>query len=172
MLSQEKYKISKPELVALLLYVPGASDKTGEGIVGKTRIMKLMFLLLKEMGLEENIIEEPSFEPYKYGPFDAEVYDALDALEDLNVIEETPHPSPKEEGTDDEMVEQYDANTTYRLTDFGLTRTQELAKNIPKNLMDKIIKVKIIYGKMPLIELLHYVYGKYPEFARLSEANI
>ena len=171
MLSEKKsFAVSKPELIALLLYVQGATGKTGEGIVGKTRLMKLVFLLLKEMGLEENMTQEPSFEPYRYGPFDAEVYDALDALEELGVIEEIPHRDM--ESGEEEMLEQYDAKTTFRLTEFGLSRVKDLARRVPKDVIERLVKAKIIYGKMPLMQLLHYVYSRYPEYARLSEANI
>jgi uncharacterized protein YwgA len=89
-LSKTKFVMSKPQLIALLLYVQGPTGQIGEEIVGKTRLMKLVFLLLKEVGLEENISDDSSFEPYKYGPFDSEVYDSIDALKELHVLEENP----------------------------------------------------------------------------------
>jgi uncharacterized protein YwgA len=171
MLSKTKFVMSKPQLIALLLYVQGPTGQIGEEIVGKTRLMKLVFLLLKEVGLEENISDDSSFEPYKYGPFDSEVYDSIDALKELHVLEENPVEKHETEEDEDED-ECYDANTTFKLTDFGISKVKELVERAPKEVIDKFVKVKTIYGRMPLVELLHYVYSKYPDYARLSEAKI
>jgi len=172
MLSKTRFVISKPQLITLLLYVQGSTGQIGEEIVGKTRLMKLIFLLLKEMNLEQNISDETSFEPYKYGPFDSEVYDLIDALSELNVLGENPPDRHAAKDDEEEEVESYDASTKFRLTDFGCLRAKELIDKTPKEIVDKLVKVKTIYGRMPLVELLHYVYNKYPDYARLSEANI
>jgi len=173
MLSKAKFVISKPQLIALLLYVQGPKGQIGEEVVGKTRLMKLVFLLLKEVGLEENISDDSSFEPYKYGPFDSDVYDSIDALKELHVVKENPAEKREmKEDEDEDEDESYDANTTFKLSDFGISKVKELVERTPREVVDKIVKVKTIYGGMPLVELLHYVYSKHPDYARLSEAKI
>lgn len=133
--------------------------------------MKLLFLLSKETNIDEYLSQKQEFVPFKFGPFDAEVYDDLDALRELRLIEETPQPveGPDLEAGEDEP---YDTDTQFRLTPQGVAKAKELAQSAPKDMLRKITNVKSIFGKMPLVELLHYVYGKYGEYAKLSEANL
>jgi uncharacterized protein YwgA len=166
-------KLSKPELIAALLYVPGKTGHIGEPIVGRTRLMKLVFLLLKEGGLAEDVDKATTFKPYRYGPFDPEVFDCIEALKELNIVEEKATPQSK---IGDEMLEDidetYDTETTYRLTPQGIAKVERIVRQLPANVLRIISNYKSIYGDKPLIEILHYVYGKYPKYAELSEANI
>lgn len=163
-------KLSKPELVALLLYAPGQTNKIGEEIVGRTRLMKIIFLLLEEGGLGDEISKKAAFKPYKYGPFDAEIYDAVEALEGLKVIEETPVSEDELEICD--IDEPYDTNTVYKLTPVGIAKVQRIVNELPPDIIRKITNYKSIYNNKPLVETLHYVYSKYPKYAKLSEAAI
>jgi uncharacterized protein YwgA len=166
-------KLSKPELIAILLYAPGKTGNIGEPIVGRTRLMKLVFLLLKEGGLAEDVERATTFKPYKYGPFDPEVFDSIEALKELNIVEEKVEPQSKIE---DEMLEDidetYDADTVYRLTPQGIAKVERIVRQLPADVLRRISNYKSIYGDKPLIEVLHYVYSKYPKYAELSEANI
>lgn len=164
-------ELSKPELVALLLYAPGQTDRIGEEIRGKTRLMKLIFLLTKEGGLEKVINKQTTFKPYRFGPFDVEVYDAIDALKALGVIEEK-SPTEMRFQTVEEIDEDYDADTVYKLTSSGIAKVQKIVNQLPADIFRKISNYKTIYGRKPLVEILHYVYGKYPEYAKVSEASI
>ncbi len=166
-------RLSKPELIAILLYLPGKTGNIGEPIVGRTRLMKIVFLLLKEAGLESKKEKPSSFRPYKFGPFDPEVFDTIEALKELGVIEEDAKSSLKSE--DDmlaEFDEPYDADTIYKLTPNGIAKVERIVKEMPADLIKKIANYKSIYGGKPLVEILHYVYAKYPKYAVLSEANI
>jgi uncharacterized protein YwgA len=165
-------KLSKPELIALLLYVPGQTGKIGEEIRGKTRLMKLIFLLAKEAGLEEVIAEKTAFKPYKYGPFDIEVYDALEALKSLGIVEEKRLTETEVETAETFDEEVYDTETIYKLTLSGIAKVKRIANEIPADLIRVISNYKTIYGNKPLVEILHYVYNKYPEYAKVSEAKI
>ena len=174
------FQISKAELLALLLYVKGPKGNIAEEIVGKTRLMKFMFLLLKEANLEKYLSEESSFEAYKYGPFDIEIYDILDALEELDVIEVRSKMTIESLEIENENIsdliseieETYDASTIFKLTEYGKEKTIEIYNEVPEDILRKIENIKIIWSKKPLIQLLHYVYTKYPDYAKMSEANI
>jgi len=163
-------KLSKPELVALLLYAPGQTNKIGEEVVGRTRLMKIIFLLLEEGGLSDEISKKATFKPYKYGPFDAEFYDAIEALKELKVIEETPVSEDELEISD--IDEPYDVNTVYKLTPVGIAKVQRIVDELSPDVIRKITNYKSIYTNKPLVEILHYVYSKYPEYATVSEAKV
>jgi uncharacterized protein YwgA len=166
-------KLSKPELIAILLYVPGRTGKIDEPVVGRTRLMKILFLLMKEAGLESEVEQSSSFKPYKFGPFDPEVFDSIEALKELNVVEETSKSNTKAE---DEILadvdEPYDTDTAYTLTPQGTAKVERIVRQIPADILKKISNYKSIYGSKPLVEILHYVYGKFPKYAEMSEANI
>lgn len=168
-LREETLELSKPEIIALLLYAPGKTKHIGETVVGKTRLMKMLFLLWKETKLDE-LIKKASFKPYKYGPFDAEVYDAIEALQELRIVEQN------KEFEDVEKVEfdgdSYDVDTTFQLTPLGIAKVKRIVDELPADVMRTIINYKTIYNQKPLVEILHYVYSKYPEYAGLSEAKI
>lgn len=164
--------LSKPELIALLLYAPGRTGSVGEPTVGTTRLMKIVFLLLKEAELDKELERKTSFKPYKYGPFDSEVYDALEALRELGIIEENKGQRAHEDKESEDVDEEYDADTEYRLTPVGIAKVERLAKELPSDVYRQISNYKMIYNQKPLVEILHYVYGKFPEYAKVSEAAI
>ena len=132
--------------------------------------MKLLFLLSKEANIDDYLSQKQEFVPFKYGPFDAEVYDDLEALKELKLIDESP--GKEEPDSEADMDEPYDTETQYKLTPQGVTKAKELLQATPKDVVRRVTNVKSIFGKMPLVELLHYVYGKYEEYAKLSEANL
>ena len=164
-------QLSKPELIALLLYVPGQTGNIGEPIVGRTRLMKMVFLLLKEGELEKQFTLPTKFKPYKYGPFDPEVYDAIEALKGLSIIEEK---SLKEKVFEfpEDIDEVYDTDTEYKLTPVGIAKVQKITNQVPQDVMRKISNYKMNYNEKPLVEILHYVYSRFPEYAKLSEAKV
>jgi len=164
--------ISRTELLALLLYVPGAKGIIGEEIQGKVRLTKILFLLLKDAKLEQFISEKTEFKPYKYGPFDESLYDELNALRELGVIEIREPSTNKLEETEIEYDEDIRDNSIIKLTEYGMQKAKEISEEVSKDILKKIMNIKAIYGSMPLVELLHYVYAKYPEYAKYSEAKL
>lgn len=164
-------KLSKPELIAILLYAPGATGNIGEPVVGKTRLMKLVFLLMKEGKLTEELKDDTSFRPYRYGPFDPEVLDSVEALKGLDVIEETEERPEEAEGLED-IAEPYDTESVYKLTPQGVAKVERILKQLPADVLAKVSNYKSLYNSKPLVEILHYVYGRYPIYAQVSEANI
>lgn len=131
--------------------------------------MKLVFLLLKEGELEKEFNLASKFKPYKYGPFDSDVYDAIEALRGLGIIEEKSQPEKLSDIPED-VDEIYDTDTEYKLTSVGIAKVQRIASEVPSGVLRKISNYKLSYNKKPLVEILHYVYRKFPEYAKLSEA--
>jgi uncharacterized protein YwgA len=132
--------------------------------------MKIVFLLLKEAALEPDVKQTSTFKPYKFGPFDPEVFDAIEALKELGIVEESANQAEKDISA--ESDEPYDVDTVYRLTPLGIAKVERIVRQMPLELLKKIGNYKQIYGSKPLVEILHYVYGKFPKYAELSEANI
>ncbi|MCH8242698.1 MAG: hypothetical protein IH897_08820, partial [Planctomycetes bacterium] len=78
-------KVSKHQLLLLLLGLDGPSV-TAKGIGGITRLQKLLFLLWKEADIQE--VESCfQFKPYKAGPYSRKLYDELELLENLALIQ-------------------------------------------------------------------------------------
>ena len=115
-----------------------------------------------------------------YAIFDVEIYDILDALIDLEVIETNEKLlveqiellNEYQNEVINENIESYDENITFKLTDYGKEKTKEIFNEIPVFIINKIKNIKVVWSKKPLIKILHYVYSKYPDYASLSEANI
>jgi hypothetical protein len=157
--------LSKPELIALLLYVPGQQGRIGEPIVGSTRLMKIVFLLFEEAKVKELKPTTNSFVPFRFGPYDSEVYDAIDALTILGIVE----PTKKSDEGSDETELKTDDQTCYKLTDKGITRVKNLVEKITPELYKTLSNYKATYGRKTLTEILQYVYSKYPNYATRSE---
>jgi len=80
------------DLILLLLYANGFKGKQCEPIIGKTRLMKMIFLFDKELkkkfNLAKTISDEafPDFTAYDYGPYSEQVYIDIEFLVDLNFV--------------------------------------------------------------------------------------
>jgi hypothetical protein len=165
--SNKLNSLSKPELIALLLYVPGAQGRIGEPIVGSTRLMKIVFLLYEEAKIKELKATDNTFVPFRFGPYDSEVFDAVEALRILGVVETNTEKSSREKNTRTELTT--DDQTSFKLTDQGIARVQRLAERVLPDLYKTVSNYKATYAKKPLTEILQYVYNKYPSFAVRSE---
>src|ERR1700722_14184229 len=74
---------NRRDILLLLLYAPGATKQVNEPIVGRTRIVKMLFIFKNEVFphfkkgteiSEENFYE---FFAWNFGPFSTQVYDDL-----------------------------------------------------------------------------------------------
>ncbi|HUT74307.1 MAG TPA: hypothetical protein VM221_05685 [Armatimonadota bacterium] len=95
-------------LLLALLYAPGARRMPGEPIAGITRLQKLLFLLQEEYGLRKGGRGVLVFEPYRFGPYSAALYDEISFLENLNLItdrRDTGAASAEETEQEDKLVE-------------------------------------------------------------------
>ena len=134
----EKAKGKGKWLLALLRAVGGT-------IEGNTRLQKLCFLLKHEFGVSELPYD---FSPYYYGPFSLDVDDDALGLETTGFIK-------VERGVVEPAL--------YTLTQKGNDAAEEIYGNIlKKDVFSKIEK----FNEMKLIDLLNYVYTKYPRESR------
>ena len=184
--ADQKHAIGRRDLLLLLL--DGGKAAENQGLGGITRLQKLLFLLERE----EHVLpkgDDFAFEPYKAGPYSPRLYDDLEFLENLGLIEK----KVAAEGTEEEAAEVAfsfedliepeserddpsgpapDAYEEYRyiLTDEGLQKVRQFvtAKDY-KPLVDSISRIKARYRRYSLQDLLYYVYTKYPDMTTESE---
>lgn len=84
-------------LIHLLLYSPTATEKKTVPILGRTRLMKMVFIFEKELShffQNENKPMDFNFEAYNFGPYSKKVYEAIDFLETREIIQLFPVFSP------------------------------------------------------------------------------
>lgn len=176
-------KFDRDQLLMLLLAAPGYRGVEGEPIQGTTRLQKLLFLLEREAELLP--AEGPDFEftPWKFGPVSKQLYDDLEKLENLGLLESDPISAPSSTELDeyglsfDDLMgdEQSQARESaeeksYRLTQLGLQWVNKhIKQKEQRDLLDKIRRIKAKYGALSLQDLLHYVYTRYPDMATASE---
>jgi len=179
--------IGRRDLLLLLLGIKG-NKATTEGLGGITRLQKLLFLLEQETHVIPNG-DGFKFEAYKAGPYSSQLYDDLEFLENLDLIEKR----ATAEGTEEEVAEidftfesliepeienddsscpAPDAYEEYRynLTQEGLKKVQQMLDDSSYTpVVDSVRNIKSRYGQYSLGDLLYYVYTKYPEMTTESE---
>ena len=75
-------KMSIKELMLVLFYK--LKEKNGEGIDGRTKLQKLMFILKKQFDLPQEL----SYFKYTYGPYSAVLQNEVDELVAYNLLDE------------------------------------------------------------------------------------
>ena len=185
-------QLDREDIILLLLE---ANEKLlGKYAVGGvTRLEKLLFLLQKETSFEK-MDSFYEFTAHNYGPFSKEVYEALDFLEGFELIQvkERVHSSYYtnvgeilllQAISEEEVSETTTINSEgvteklFLLTESGHKVAKKLRQTIEKRRPKDIEELNGIirrYGKLPLNQLIRYVYHKYPEMTVKSihpEAN-
>ena len=143
--------MEKRNILLALMYLP--TDKKLE-IMSPIQIMKALFLFKMELKLPDS--EFYKFEPYLYGPCSFEVYSDLASLQIQGL-------------TDAESS--FWGWKYYRLTDKGRNVAEEVVKKMDKSMLDSLQSIKNIVMSKNFMELLRYVYTKYPEYAKNSIIN-
>jgi hypothetical protein len=177
--------------VVLLLVGINPGGEIGEGIGGITRLQKLLYLLEQEEHLTPT---EGGFEftAYKAGPYSSKLYDDLEFLENLGLLEsevagEATSPEAAEldllnfdelmddgadaspAGVDGLAADAYEERR-FRISKEGIKRIQTLIDSGRyKPVIDGVRKIKRKYGNYSLSDLLYYVYDKYPDMTVESE---
>ncbi len=135
--------------ILAFLYSQGITDKIGEPINASLRLMKDLFLLWKEKGTLTNLYAD--FKAYNYGPCDFNVYTGIDELKAEGLIEEV-----RTERNYLQLI----------LTQRGISFTESIFNQLEDDVKDKIKEIKKeTNSRKSLIELLKFIYGKYPEWA-------
>ncbi|TAM47167.1 MAG: hypothetical protein EPN55_03270 [Gammaproteobacteria bacterium] len=185
--------ISRRDLELLFLGLGDTPDELLGSFGGITRLQKFIFLLEHEEGVIANK-DGFEFTPYKAGPYSPKLYDDLEFLENLGLIESEVAAEATEEeaaevdeltyeglmGDSAESSEQQlsdglgaaDAyeERRYRLTPEGAKKVKDLVEGGKyQPVVDGIRKIKSKYGNHSLSDLLYHVYTKYPDMTTESE---
>lgn len=166
------------ETIVALLYSPGATGKICEEICGITKLEKLLYLLKKEGGFP---ITDYRFEYYDYGPCAMDVYDDLEALKDASLLkvesagklkdaieildtrEHELHFEEIEIPLSEKRVE------LYSLTEDGKKAGKKIFEQLQITEKQSLLRIKKSFNLVPLIDLIRYIYTKYPETAAKSK---
>jgi hypothetical protein len=179
--------VSRRDLLMLLVGL-GPSESLNEGLGGITRLQKYLFLLENE---EQVRPSGAGFEfvAYKAGPYSSKLYDDIEVLENLGLLESevTADASFIEAAEVDELTfdqlldeasptgEEVAGPEAFEERRFRLSTEGEkhvrllLAKKDVGALADSIRRVKSRYAGYSLSDLLYHVYTKYDDWTTESE---
>ena len=181
---------NRKDILLLLLYSPGISDKVNEEpIRGRTRIVKMLFLFQEEalahFRRETNINEENfyKFFAWNFGPFSRDIYDDLTffILRGFITSNETDEEGLPESAAEWEdwitssgLESEIDEIREYVEEEFFLTKkgaefTKELYETLSNSQKRLLKEFKARTSTVPLRALLRYVYEKYPEMTEKSQ---
>lgn len=139
-------EISREDI--LLVFIDMPIDKI-KSIVSPIQLMKGMFLFKNELKLSKFY----EFEPYLYGPCSFEIYSDLINLLENNLIDTVSTPFSWK---------------FYRTTDTGSNKANLIIKKLDKRMLKKLNEIKKLVVTKSFLELLEYVYKKYPKYAKKS----
>ena len=174
---------NKKDILLLLLYSPGKTDRMNEPVTGRTRMVKMLYLFRKEAlkhfvrGTQINEENFYEFYPWDFGPFSSQVYDdimffILQDFIETSLSEEPPLPESEAEwdkwlsaaGTDidEETIGEY-YDEMFSLTPKGIKFTKEMYDQLSSSQQKHLREFKKRSVSCPLRALLQYVYSNYPE---------
>ena len=182
----QRKSLNGKEVLALLLYLPGKTGKLCEPIMGRTRLVKTMFLFTKEMqpqltkkGWELTL---PDFTAYDYGPFSVDVLNDIETLRALGIVtvDVVPESEPFDV-LDDLNDQEYQHGIggaverqfmdRYQLTPQGEGFCRHVLK--PRFTSDEqwtaLSEFKKRCNSVSLTALLRYVYTRYPDYTANSK---
>lgn len=180
---------NKKDILLLLLYSPGCTDQINEPVIGKTRLVKMLFLFHKEcikyFRKGTRITEEDfyKFFPWNFGPFSTQVYDDIMFFTLREFITEDPAeeeviPEAASEwwewmrmsstDADEGVLTDYDEHS-FRLSEKGVAFTRELYDSLTRAQMETLKVFKAKLNSAPLKAILQYVYTEYPDFTARSK---
>lgn len=182
--------VGSRDLVMLLISL-GGNDQLDQSLGGVTRLTKYLFLLEKEGGVQAEG-DAFRFEPYKAGPFSAKLYDDLEFLENLGLLESRVtgsategeaaeverlniddlfhDPASDAENQSGDVYADAFEEREFSLTQAGVNQIQKLTADPEyRPVMDAVRRVKSRFANHSLDDLLRYVYDKYPDMATESE---
>jgi hypothetical protein len=160
-----------PDLILLLLRAPGTSKSSKDRLYGITRLEKLLFLADKESALPGRVDDAFRFTAYNFGPYSKAIYEAVEVLEEANLVREDRVLDGRaldvleERATDAADIEGVERR--FFLTEDGKDVADFLAKRHPE-FLDLMTEIKTKYSGMPLRQLIQYVYRRYPAYAENS----
>ena len=167
----EQFRQLDKEDVLLLLLFSLSGEKAKEPVASITRIEKMMYLLQEETEFSGKLQDKFEYRPWKFGPFSKEIYESLDFLFSLDLldIEVRELPNYPEYAERDELKligmeeEEPVIEKVFSLTDRGGMVAEKLRDSISKKVWAEFTKLKRRFEGVPLTALIQYVYREYPE---------
>jgi uncharacterized protein YwgA len=148
--------VTRIDVLKMLLYAPSStsSQARSNGIAGKTRLQKEVFLVQKALAREDKRIPRMyNFMPYHYGPFSRQLYFDINLLRSQGLVEEKirSHWNGVFRG--------------YRLTGKGIRQVEVMVQDPQyKRIFDLVRDVKQKHDSMPLMDLVELTHREYPEY--------
>lgn len=132
-------------------------------VLGKMRFMKILFLVKKECGFtERELAGFYQFRAGKYGPFSRGIEKDLEELQENGCIAVETRLVSKSEFSEGQKVLHI-----YRLAPEKIDIVQEALSKLPSNTPKMLSNIEGV-NRLPLIDLLKYVYTRYPDYAKNS----
>jgi len=179
---------NKADLLLALLYAGGspAHMPVASQVTGITRLEKLLFLLKLDEGFLNSVPDKDDFHfvPFRMGPWASEVYDEVDFLESLGLVnkESTTSISPADSVHNEELFSQTvldkyqnqrsaddDETEVFKLSEAGKAKAAEIWARLSEDEKTRLIRVKKTFNNMNLRQFLRYVYKKHPAYTTESE---
>jgi hypothetical protein len=170
-----KQPVETDDAIVLVLGAPGGSDQQGY-LEGVTRLEKLVFLHERETPVRDWLTEKAEFRSHRFGPFSSKIYQAVDTLAAAGLVRDSAKSAPTTEDRwealnllmDDEDLDPY-TTRTFELTDRGKRYYTALLKDLPTDAEKTLTNFKNRFARLPLRQLVRYVYERYPQFTDRSE---
>lgn len=173
---------NRKDLLLLLLYSPILNGgEANQSIVGRTRLVKMLFLFKEEVwqhfkkGIEIKEENFYKFFAWNFGPFSVEVYDditffILNGFVEACIAEQELIIESASELEFWESSEGYNSDNNlneyqeeeFKLTEKGVNFTIQLYKELTTNQKELLQQFKSKLSSTPLRSILQYVYKKYP----------
>lgn len=181
---------NRKDVLLLLLYSPGIADSVNEPVIGRTRLVKMLFLFKKEVlshfrsGTDVTDDNFYKFFSWNFGPFSRDVYDDLTFFILRGFIE--PSPTTDEESLPEaaaeweewvkssgaeapvEEIQEYQEEA-FKLTEEGKKFAETLYICLSKEQKTLLKTFKSRMCRTPLRAILRYVYTTYPDFTDKSQ---
>ena len=180
---------NRRDILLLLLYAPGKSGVINEAIVGRTRLVKMLFLFKQEAmkhfraGTEINDDNFYQFFAWDFGPFSSQVYDDLTffilrGFVSSTAANEEPLPESAAEwqewislsgaSQNEEDIDPYEEEA-FSLTEKGVAFTKQMYDLLSNAQRQLLQEFKARLATAPLRAILRYVYTTYPRMTEQSK---
>jgi len=180
---------NRKDVLLLLLYSPGRGDRPNEPIVGRTRLVKMLFLFKEEAfpHFRSHVDIPPDkfyqFFAWNFGPFSRDVYDDLtffvlrDFIKTSEVEEEALPESAAEwqawldcapDAADEDLISEFE-EVSFALTEKGVAFAAELYENLSAAQRRLLKEFKKRTCEVGLRALLKYVYENYEQMTDKSQ---
>jgi hypothetical protein len=167
------------DIIVLLLGAPSRIKSLQDRIEGITRLEKLVFLFERETPVGKELGVDAGFEGHNYGPFSTKIYQAVDLLNAAQLVSDSANQSPTDEDSwendnliydEQDLADRY-ATRNVELTERGRRYYEALVKELPPGMVEEIGEFKERFGRLPLRQLIRYVYEK-PEYESFLDKSV